>query len=87
MAEAQEERTWTYIAEEGRYDANLLPLEGKTAFNMLLEVTAEVQVLQKKIGVLQAASIELNRVIRSHLTDDALLETLDVKDVDDEEVA
>jgi hypothetical protein len=84
MAEVQEERTWTYIADKGRYDANLLSSEGRTAFNMLLEVTAEVQTLQKRIGVLQAASIELNRVIGSHLTDDALLETLDTEE---EEVA
>ena len=73
MAEVQEERTWTYIADKGRYDANLLSSEGRTAFNMLLEVTAEVQTLQKRIGVLQAASIELNRVIGAQLTDDAIL--------------
>jgi hypothetical protein len=39
---ATEEVTWTYTNEDGRYDAALLTDSGKQAFNLLLEVNADV---------------------------------------------
>jgi len=39
----------------------------------LLEVTAEINTLQKRVSILQASSLELNRVIGAQLTDDAIL--------------
>ena len=74
MAEAEEEVTWTYTNEEGRYDASLMEDSGKHAFNLLLEVNTEIQTLNKRTAVLQAAAIHLNSVIQSALTEEALIE-------------
>jgi len=74
MAEAEEEVTWTYTNEEGRYDASLMEDTGKHAFNLLLEVNTEIQTLNKRTAVLQAAAIHLNSVIQSALTEEALIE-------------
>ena len=75
MSEAKtEEVTWTYTNEDGRYDANLLTDSGKQAFNLLIEVNAEIQTLGKRSAVLQAAAIQLNSAIKDGLTEEALLE-------------
>jgi hypothetical protein len=55
------------------YDVGLFEDSGRAAFTLLLEVTSEVNVLQKRISILQASSLELNRVIGAQLTDDAIL--------------
>ena len=47
---------------------------GKHAFNLLLEVNTEIQTLNKRTAVLQAAAIHLNSVIQSALTEEALIE-------------
>ena len=80
MAEAQEEVTWTYTNEDGRYDAALLTDSGKQAFNLLLEVNAEIQTLGKRTAVLQAAAVQLNGVIQSGLTEEALIEAVENDD-------
>ena len=85
MAEAEEEVTWTYTNEEGRYDASLLEDPGKQAFNLLLEVNAEIQTLNKRTTVLQAAAMHLNGVIQNALTDEALIEALEKEDEAEEE--
>ena len=78
--EAQEEPIWTYTNEDGRYDAALLTDPGKQAFQLLLEVNAEIQTLGKKTAVLQAAAAQLNGVIQRGLTEDALLEDVENDD-------
>ena len=85
MAEAEEQVTWTYTNEEGRYDASLLEDPGKHAFNLLLEVNAEIQTLNKRTAVLQAAAIQLNTVIQGALTDDALIEAVEAAEESEEE--
>ena len=85
MAEAEEQVTWTYTNEEGRYDASVLEDPGKHAFYLLLEVNAEIQTLNKRTAVLQAAAIQLNTVIQGALTDDALIEAVEVAEESGEE--
>ena len=80
MAEAQEEVTWTYTNEDGRYDAALLTDSGRQAFNLLLEVNAEIQTLGKRTAVLQAAAVQLNGVIQGGLTEEALIEPIEDED-------
>ena len=81
---ATEEATWTYTNEKGRYDAALLTDSGKQAFGLLLEVNAEIQTLGKRTAVLQAAAVQLNGVIQSGLTEEALIEAIEVDDEDSE---
>jgi len=83
--EATEEVTWTYTNEDGRYDAALLTDSGKQAFSLLLEVNAEIQTLGKRTAVLQAAAVQLNGVIQSGLTEEALIEAIVVDDDEDSE--
>ena len=85
MAEAEDEVTWTYTNEEGRYDASLLEDSGKHAFNLLLEVNAEIQTLGKRTTVLQAAAVQLNSIIQGALTDDALIEAVEAAEESEEE--
>ena len=85
MAEATEEATWTYTNEDGRYDAALLTDSGKHAFNLLIEVNAELQTLGKRTTVLQAAAVQLNSVIQSGLTEEALIEPIEDEDSADED--
>jgi len=81
---ATEEVTWTYTNEDGRYDASLLTDPGKQAFSLLLEVNAEIQTLGKRTAVLQAAAVQLNGVIQGGLTEEALIEAIEVDDEDSE---
>ena len=81
---ATEEVTWTYTNEDGRYDASLLTDPGKQAFSLLLEVNAEIQTLGKRTAVLQAAAVQLNGVIQGGLTEEALIEAVEVDDEDSE---
>ena len=81
--EATEEVTWTYTNEAGRYDAALLTDSGKQAFNLLLEVNAEIQTLGKRTTVLQAAAVQLNSVIQGGLTEEALIEAIVIDDDED----
>jgi len=85
MAEAEEEVTWTYTNEEGRYDASLMEDSGKHAFNLLLKVNAEIQTLNERTTVLQAAAIHLNSIIQGALTEDALIEAVEEEDEAKEE--
>ena len=75
MAEekAVETRQWSYSNEGTVYDVSLFDDSGKAAFTLLLEVTSEINTLQKRVSILQASSLELNRVIGAQLTDDAIL--------------
>ena len=68
-----ETRQWSYTNEGTAYDVNLFEESGKAAFVLLLEVTSEINTLQKRVSILQASSLELNRVIGAQLTDDAIL--------------
>ena len=76
MAEEKvaETRRWSYSNEGTAYDVNLFDDSGKAAFALLLEVSSEINTLQKRVSILQASSLELNRVIGAQLTDDAILE-------------
>ena len=75
MAEekAVENRQWSYSNEGTVYDVSLFDDSGRAAFTLLLEVTSEINTLQKRVSILQASSLELNRVIGAQLTDDAIL--------------
>tara|TARA_R110000796_G_scaffold103265_1_gene212506 strand:- start:2848 stop:3105 length:258 start_codon:yes stop_codon:yes gene_type:complete len=64
---------WTYINGEKKYNVELLNYDAKTAFNHLVEVQAEIQMLRKKVVILEAASMSLNSSIQSNLTEDALI--------------
>ena len=66
-------RQWSYTNEDTVYDVNLFDDSGKAAFTLLVEVSSEINALQKRVSILQASSLELNRVIGAQLTDDAIL--------------
>ena len=76
MAEEKtaETRQWSYTNKGTVYDVSLFDDSGRAAFTLLLEVTSEINTLQKRVSILQASSLELNRVIGAQLTDDAILE-------------
>ena len=79
---------WTYINGENKYNIELLNYDAKTAFNNLVEVKTEIQMLRKKVVILEAAAMSLNSTIQSNLTEDALIveETKETLLVEEEEV-
>jgi hypothetical protein len=80
---------WTYIHGENEYNVELLNYDAKTAFNHLIEVQSEMQMLRKKVVILEAASMSLNSAIQNNLTEDALIieEVEETLLVEEEEVS
>ena len=66
----------TYTVEDKVYDPNLFTDEGQGVFKQVVELNAEMEILHKKIAVLQAASITFNNKIKSTLTPEMEFPTL-----------
>jgi hypothetical protein len=66
----------TYTVEDKTYDPDLFTDEGKVLFKQVVELGAEMEILHKKIAVLQAASITFNAKLKETLTTDMELTTL-----------
>lgn len=64
---------FTFKTDDGLYDVEKLNDTAKTAFNYLAEIQTEVQSLNKRIDVLQAASSAYQRAIMDNLDDEALI--------------
>ena len=64
----------TYKYDDKVYDPNNFKDEGKSYFNQVVQLQAEIETLHKKIAVLQAASITFNQRIREQLTDEMLVD-------------
>ena len=58
----------TYTVEDKTYDPDLFTDEGKVLFKQVVELGAEMEILHKKIAVLQAASITFNAKLKKTLT-------------------
>ena len=85
-AAAQEEApSWVYGTEEATYDVRALEVEAQQAFALLIEVNGEVQGLNKRLSVLQAAGVQFNILIQNALTTEAIIETKEGTDSADED--
>jgi len=73
---------FTFKTEDGLYDVEKLNDTAKTAFNYLAEIQAEVQGLNKRIDVLNAASAAYNSAIMDNLDDEAMIEEEEVQEVE-----
>lgn len=73
---------FTFKTEDGLYDVEKLNDTAKTAFNYLAEIQAEVQGLNKRIDVLNAASAAYNSAIMDNLDDEAMIEKEEVQEVE-----
>ena len=73
MSEEETKRSVTYTNENGAYDVQQLSDEAKQAFQLLLEVNNEVNGLNRRLSVLQAAGLHLNVVMKEHLDESALI--------------
>ena len=83
-AVAQEEApSWVYGTEEATYDVRALEQEAQQAFALLEEVNAEVQGLNKRLSVLQAAGVQFNALVQNALKEEAIIETKEVKEEED----
>ena len=83
-AVAQEEApSWVYGTEEATYDVRALEQEAQQAFALLVEVNAEVQGLNKRLSVLQAAGVQFNTLVQNALKEEAIIETKEVKEEED----
>ena len=83
-AVAQEEApSWVYGTEQATYDVRALEQEAQQAFALLVEVNAEVQGLNKRLSVLQAAGVQFNTLIQNALKEEAIIETKEVKEEED----
>ena len=83
-AVAQEEApSWVYGTEEATYDVRALAVEAQQAFALLIEVNAEVQGLNKRLSVLQAAGVQFNTLVQNALKEEAIIETKEVKEEED----
>jgi len=81
----QEAPTWVYGTEEATYDVRALEQEAQQAFALLVEVNAEVQGLNKRLSVLQAAGVQFNTLIQSALKAEAIIETKEGTDSADDD--
>ena len=83
-AVAQEEApSWVYGTEEATYDVRALEQEAQQAFALLVEVNAEVQGLNKRLSVLQAAGVQFNALVQNALKEEAIIETKKAKEEED----
>ena len=83
-AAAQEEApSWVYGTEEATYDVRALEQEAPQAFALLVEVNGEVQGLNKRLTVLQAAGVQFNTLIQNALKEEASIETKEAQEEED----
>tara|TARA_Y100000310_G_scaffold333057_1_gene409835 strand:- start:1065 stop:1319 length:255 start_codon:yes stop_codon:yes gene_type:complete len=75
MSEEDTKPSVIYTNESGAYDVQQLSDEAKQAFQLLLEVNNEVNVLNRRLSVLQAAGLHLNTIMQDHLDETALIVT------------
>ena len=59
-----------YVLDDVSYEASKFTDEGKIVFARLVEVQKDIQNLNRKIEILQAAAITLNVKIKDQLTED-----------------
>ena len=64
---------FAYKTDDGLYDVEKLNDAAKVAFNYLAEVQSEVQMLSKKIDVLNAAAKTYNGMLQENLDPEALI--------------
>ena len=81
---AQEEApSWVYGTEQATYDVRALEQEAQQAFALLVEVNGEVQGLNKRLSVLQAAGVQFNTLIQNALKEEAIIETKEAQEEED----
>ena len=59
-----------YVLDDVSYEASKFTDEGKIVFARLVEVQKDIQNLNRKIEILQAAAITLNIKLKDPLTED-----------------
>ena len=59
-----------YVLDDVSYEASKFTDEGKRVFARLVEVQKDIQNLNRKIEILQAAAITLNVKLKDQLTED-----------------
>jgi len=59
-----------YVLDDVSYEASKFTDEGKIVFARLVEVQQDIQNLNRKIEILQAAAITLNVKLKDQLTED-----------------
>ena len=79
----QEQPSWVYGTEEATYDVRALEVEAQQAFALLVEVNGEVQGLNKRLSVLQAAGVQFNALVQNALKEEAIIETKKAKEEED----
>ena len=57
--------------------------EAQQAFALLVEVNGEVQGLNKRLSVLQAAGVQFNTLIQNALKEEAIIETKEAQEEED----
>ena len=70
-------------AESSAAQQRLQEQEAQQAFALLVEVNAEVQGLNKRLSVLQAAGVQFNALVQNALKEEAIIETKEVKEEED----
>tara|TARA_R100001369_G_scaffold6072_2_gene16619 strand:- start:45 stop:269 length:225 start_codon:yes stop_codon:yes gene_type:complete len=70
----------TYTVDDKQYQVHKFTDEGKIVFNYLVEIQQEINIFQKKIEILKAASITLNNKLNETLTDSMVTTLGDVVD-------
>ena len=73
MSEEETKPSVIYTNESGAYDVQQLSDEAKQAFQLLLEINNEVNGLNRRLSVLQAAGLHLNTVMQDNLDETALI--------------
>jgi uncharacterized coiled-coil DUF342 family protein len=72
-----EDKRITYTVDDVVYDVSKFSDDGKSYFQMILELNQEIGTLNKKADVLKAAALNYNSRIKDHLQDEMKAQSLE----------
>lgn len=74
MEQKTDQKRWIYIDGGEKYDVLKLPEQAQQALKLMVEVDQELQGFNRQRAIYSAATAQLNEVVRSNLSEEALIE-------------
>ena len=80
---SEEQPQVIYVNKDSKYNVNNFTHDAKLAYSYLVEINQEVMTLTKRITILQAASVTLNKKIEEQLSDTDIIDDEAASDLAD----
>ena len=71
---SEKNNSWTFTADDATYSVDKFTVDGKLAFNLLIETDRELKAAQKTVAKLNMAVKGFNAAVVGQLTDEMLVE-------------